>query len=44
MVYAHQGGWDEFLLVVLPVLAFGVALWLAAKRAKDDEEPSIPPS
>ena len=30
---AHQGGWDEILLVAGPLAVFGGALWLANKRA-----------
>lgn len=29
---AHQGGWDEILLVVGPLALIGVLLWLANKR------------
>ena len=32
-VLAHQGGWDEILLVAGPLAVFGGALWLANKRA-----------
>ncbi len=32
---AHNGGWDEILLVVGPIALFGGLLWLANKRAKD---------
>lgn len=31
-VLAHQGGWDETLLVVGPLLVIGGALWLVNKR------------
>ena len=30
---AHQGGWDEILLVAGPVLVFGSLLAIARKRA-----------
>ena len=30
---AHQGGWDEILLVVGPFAILGGLLWLANKRA-----------
>lgn len=30
---AHQGGWDEILLVAGPLAVFGGALWLANRRA-----------
>lgn len=29
---AHQGGWDEILLVVGPLAVVGLLLWLANKR------------
>ncbi len=29
---AHQGGWDELLLVLGPLLVVGLLLWLANKR------------
>ena len=32
---AHEGGWDEILLVAGPIALFGGLLWLANKRAKD---------
>jgi cyanate permease len=32
-VLAHQGGWDEILLVVGPLGVVGLALWLVNKRA-----------
>ena len=30
---AHQGGWDEALLVVAPVLVFAGIVWQARRRA-----------
>ena len=33
MTVAHQGGWDEILLVAAPILLFAVLLWFANKRA-----------
>lgn len=30
---AHQGGWDEALMVVVPVGAFAALLYVANKRA-----------
>ncbi len=33
LVLAHQGGWDEGLLVAIPLLAFVALLWLAKRRA-----------
>ena len=31
-IVAHQGGWDEILLVLLPVAVVGWLLWLAKRR------------
>ena len=31
---AHQGGWDEVLLVLLPIALFAFLLWVANKRAE----------
>jgi len=31
---AHQGGWDEILMVGAPVLVFAGLLWLARRRAE----------
>jgi hypothetical protein len=33
-VIAHQGGWDEILLVAGPMLSIGFVLWRATKRVK----------
>lgn len=32
-VLAHQGGWDEILLVVGPILVIFGLLWVASRRA-----------
>ncbi len=32
-VVAHQGGWDEILLVAGPIVVLGGLLWLANRRA-----------
>jgi hypothetical protein len=32
VVLAHQGGWDEVLLVAGPLAVIGVLLWLANLR------------
>ena len=40
MVLAHQGGWDEVLLVLAPVVLFAGLLFVANRRAErlgDDE-------
>ena len=33
MVFAHQGGWDEILMVAAPVALFAGLLWMANRRA-----------
>ncbi|MGH9136857.1 MAG: hypothetical protein ACRD0G_07385 [Acidimicrobiales bacterium] len=39
---AHQGGWDEILLVLTPIVLFAALLALANRRAakivEDDDE------
>jgi hypothetical protein len=45
MVYGHQGGWDEMLMVLGPILVIVLLLRLAKKRAEqsaapDDDAPS----
>ncbi len=30
---AHNGGWDEIVMVGVPVLVFGFLLWVARRRA-----------
>lgn len=30
---AHQGGWDEILLVAGPIVVFAGLLWVARRRA-----------
>ncbi len=37
---AHQGGWDEFLLVAGPLGIIGLLLWLANKRVTAQLEES----
>jgi hypothetical protein len=41
MVFAHQGGWDEMLLVLGPILVIVLLLRLARNRAikTTDETP-----
>jgi hypothetical protein len=34
MLLAHQGGWDEMLMVALPVALFAGMLWMANRRAE----------
>jgi len=38
-VLAHQGGWDEMLMVAVPVVVFALLLRMASKRA-DRLEPA----
>jgi hypothetical protein len=33
VVLAHQGGWDELLMVIVPVGVFAALLYVANKRA-----------
>jgi hypothetical protein len=33
-VLAHQGGWDEILLVAAPIGAIVLVLWQATRRAE----------
>lgn len=33
---AHQGGWDEILLVLTPIALFAGLLWLANTRANKE--------
>jgi hypothetical protein len=34
LVLAHQGGWDELLMVLTPIAVFALLLKLANSRAK----------
>ena len=43
LLLAHQGGWDEFLLVAGPLLFLSLVVWLAARRFKA-AEPESPPA
>ena len=36
MTPAHQGGWDETLLVAIPLVLFGILLWIAKRRAEKE--------
>lgn len=38
MLLAHQGGWDEVLMVLVPIVLFGLLLVVANKRAAAIEE------
>ena len=37
-IVAHQGGWDEFLLVASPLAVIGGLLWLANRRVSAQVE------
>lgn len=37
MILAHQGGWDEALLVVVPLVLFAVLLGVAKRRAEREQ-------
>lgn len=39
VLLAHQGGWDEMLMVAVPVAVFAVLLWVANRRAATMGEP-----
>lgn len=41
---AHQGGWDEILLVAGPILIIVGLLRLAKKRVDRDPAPTDPPA
>ncbi len=38
---AHQGGWDEALLVVGPLLLFAGIVWNAKRRAVKQSQTSV---
>ena len=37
MVFAHQGGWDELLFVLVPIALFAGLLAIANKRAAREQ-------
>ena len=41
-MFAHQGGWDEFLMVAGPLLFLSLVVWLAARRFKSAEAEILP--
>jgi len=46
LLLAHQGGWDEILLVIVPILIFAALLGIAdrrATRARDERDRADPP-
>ncbi len=38
-VLAHQGGWDEVVLVILPLVVLVALLRMAKRRALEETEP-----
>jgi cyanate permease len=42
-VLAHQGGWDEALLVLGPLALVGAALWIANRRVSAQLEEQAGP-
>jgi hypothetical protein len=43
-VFAHQGGWDEMLMVLVPILIFAALLVVANRRAtRIGEQQSLGP-
>ena len=39
LVVAHQGGWDEMLFVVIPLVVFAALLAVARRRVDLESEP-----
>jgi hypothetical protein len=37
-VLAHQGGWDEFAFVLLPLAVLFVIRWLSRRREGDESD------
>jgi hypothetical protein len=37
-VFAHQGGWDETLFVVVPLVIFAGLLRMAKRRAESEQQ------
>ena len=33
-LFAHEGGWDEALLVLVPLITIAILLWFANRRLK----------
>ena len=42
VTFAHQGGWDEALFVLVPLALFGLLLRRALKRAEHEAEVEQP--
>jgi hypothetical protein len=43
VLFAHQGGWDEALFVVVPLLIFAFLLSRAKRRAERETVEDSPP-
>ena len=39
---AHQGGWDEILLVAAPIAVIVLVLWQATRRAERQAAQRVP--
>lgn len=44
VLYAHQGGWDEILMVAGPIIVVVALLRYAERRAKRSREAAGPPA
>ena len=44
VVLAHQGGWDEMLFVLVPVLVFVTLQWLNRRKARQESDDAGGPS
>ena len=44
VVLAHQGGWDELLFVVVPLLVFLTLQWLNRRKARQERDRGDGPS
>jgi len=45
VVLAHQGGWDEMLFVLVPLLVFLTLQWLNRRKMRQEsDESQKPPS
>jgi hypothetical protein len=42
LLLAHQGGWDEILLIAGPILVIVGLLWLAKRRVDAAHDPQVP--
>lgn len=43
-VLAHQGGWDEMLFVLVPLLVFVILQWLNRRKARQQSDEGEGPS